>query len=144
MEYITYAHLLKGLVVSAGANYECVALWMPPGNNMDDMLTILRSGMWRLNWLLSPEGRKRFFGEFFPLLNGTKMRVLGERDEESWYLVYIGTRPSGRGKGYARGVIEYVTRMADAEVSCLFLLRRRARCCLDVFGHVLDDVLISG
>lgn len=27
MEYITYAHLLKGLVVSAGPNYECVALW---------------------------------------------------------------------------------------------------------------------
>lgn len=27
MEYITYAHLLKGLVVSAGPNYDCVALW---------------------------------------------------------------------------------------------------------------------
>lgn len=27
MEYITYAHLLKGLVVSAGKNYDCVALW---------------------------------------------------------------------------------------------------------------------
>ena len=27
MEYITYAHLLKGLVVSAGPNYDCVGLW---------------------------------------------------------------------------------------------------------------------
>lgn len=27
MEYIVYAHLLKGLVVSAGPNYDCVALW---------------------------------------------------------------------------------------------------------------------
>lgn len=27
MEYITYAHLLNGLVLSAGPNYECVALW---------------------------------------------------------------------------------------------------------------------
>lgn len=27
MEYITYAHLLKGLVISAGPNYDCVALW---------------------------------------------------------------------------------------------------------------------
>lgn len=27
MEYITYAHLLKGLVVSAGPNYDCIALW---------------------------------------------------------------------------------------------------------------------
>lgn len=27
MEYITYAHLLKGLVVCAGENYDSVALW---------------------------------------------------------------------------------------------------------------------
>lgn len=27
MEYITYAHLLKGVVVSAGPNYDCVGLW---------------------------------------------------------------------------------------------------------------------
>ena len=27
MEYITYAHLLKGLVVCAGPDYDCVALW---------------------------------------------------------------------------------------------------------------------
>lgn len=27
MEYITYAHLLKGIVVSAGPNYDCVGLW---------------------------------------------------------------------------------------------------------------------
>ena len=27
MEYITYAHLLRGYVVSAGPNYDCVALW---------------------------------------------------------------------------------------------------------------------
>jgi len=27
MEYVTYAHLLKGLVISAGPNYDCVGLW---------------------------------------------------------------------------------------------------------------------
>ena len=27
MEYITYAHLLRGLVVSAGPSHDCVALW---------------------------------------------------------------------------------------------------------------------
>lgn len=27
MEYITYAHLLSGLVVCAGPDYDCVALW---------------------------------------------------------------------------------------------------------------------
>lgn len=113
MEYITYAHLLKGLVVSAGPDYDCVALWMPPTQNMDDYLTLLRSGMWRLTYQLSPLGRGRFFNEFLPLLNHTKASIMGPRDQDSWYLVYIGTKPSGRGKGYARKAIEYVTTMAD-------------------------------
>ncbi|EMC91870.1 hypothetical protein BAUCODRAFT_79349 [Baudoinia panamericana UAMH 10762] len=121
MQYIVYAHLLSGLVVSAGPDYVCVALWMPPGKNMDDVATILRSGMWRLNFQLSREGKKRFFTEFLPLLHDTKAQVLAERDDESWYLVYIGTKPSGRGKGYARAVIDYVTSMADAEGRACYL-----------------------
>ena len=95
---------------------------MPPGNNMDDLLTIIRSGMWRLNYQLSPEGKKRYFSEFFPLLHDTKAQVMGNRDDESWYLVYIGTRPSGRGKGYARKVVEYVTKgLADPEGRASYL-----------------------
>ncbi|KAK4494586.1 hypothetical protein PRZ48_013942 [Zasmidium cellare] len=121
MEYITYAHLLKGLVVSAGPNYDCVALWMPPGQNMDDIFTILRSGLWRLSYQLSREGRKRFFDEFLPLLNDTKAQVLGPRDASSWYLVYIGTKPSSQGKGYAKAAIEYVTKMADDNGQACYL-----------------------
>jgi len=115
LEYITYAHCLKGLVTTVGENYGCVALWMPPGKNMDDWLTILRSGMWRLNFQLSTEGKKRFFEEFLPLLHRTKEEVLGDRDHETWYLVYIGTKPGSRGKGYARKLIEHVTKTADTE-----------------------------
>lgn len=121
MEYITYAHLLKGLVLAAGPNYDCVALWMPPGKNIDDIPTILRSGLWRLNYQLSAEGRRRFFSEFFPLLHDTKAAVLAEKDPESWYLVYIGTRPSGRGKGYARKLVDYVTVKADKEGRACYL-----------------------
>ena len=94
---------------------------MPPGNNMDDLLTIFRSGMWRLNYLLSKEGKKRFFSEFLPLLHDTKAQVMAERDDDSWYLVYIGTRPSARGNGYAKKVIQHVTRMADAEGRACYL-----------------------
>lgn len=109
MEYVTYAHCLKGLVTSVGPNYDCVALWMPPGKNMDDLLTILRSGMWRLNWQLSTEGRERFFKEFLPLLSSTKLEVLGDRDDKSWYLNYIGTKAGSRGKGYAKKLIQHIS-----------------------------------
>ena len=80
---------------------------------MDDWYTIIRSGMWRLNYKLSSEGKKRFFTEFLPLLHNTKQETLGPRDNDSWYLVYIGTKTAGRGKGYARKLIEYVTRIVS-------------------------------
>jgi len=115
LEYVTYAHCLQGLVLTVGDNFDCVATWLPPGKNIDDWLTIIRSGMWRLNWKLSKEGRIRFFDEFLPLLHDTKQEVLGERDHTSWYLNYIGTKAEARGRGYARKLIEYVSKMADAE-----------------------------
>jgi len=88
---------------------------MPPGKSNDDFLTILRSGMWRLNYKLSGEGKRRFFNEFLPLLHDAKHQVLGDRDDDSWYLVYLGTKPGSRGKGYARKLIEHVTKQADME-----------------------------
>lgn len=94
---------------------------MPPGKNMDDNLTLLRSGLWRLSYKLTPEGRHRFFTEFLPLLGASKAQVLGPRDLDSWYLVYIGTRSSARGKGYARRLIEHVTARADREGRACYL-----------------------
>lgn len=82
---------------------------MPPGKDMDGWCTYLRSGMWRLNYQLSAEGRKRFFDEFLPVLHSTKHEVMGDRDNDSWYLVYIGTKPKARGKGYATKSIKYGT-----------------------------------
>jgi GNAT superfamily N-acetyltransferase len=109
MEYLVYAHCLNGLVLTIGENYDCVALWLPPGKNIDDWWTILRSGMWRLGWSLSKEGYERLFKEFFPLLSRSKHEVLGEIEANSWYLNYIGTRASARGKGYAKKLITHVT-----------------------------------
>ena len=86
---------------------------MPPGKNMDDRLTMLRSGMYWLDFKLSKEGRKRFSQEFMPLLHRTKYETLGEIDNDSWYLVYIGTKPEARGRGYARKLIEHVTKQVS-------------------------------
>ena len=82
---------------------------------MDDMWCTMRSGMWRLHYQLSREGKTRWFDEFMPLLHDTKMQVLGERDDNSWYLVYLGTRPEYQGQGLAKKLIREVTDKADAE-----------------------------
>lgn len=120
-EYITYAHCLKGMVTTIGPDFDCVALWMPPGQDIDDLLTTIRSGLWRLHYKLSAQGRQRFFSEFLPLLGETKTSALGGRDADSWYLVYIGTKPGSRGRGYCRKLIEHVTTQADAEGKACYL-----------------------
>ena len=94
---------------------------MPPKKNMDDFCTMLWSGMYGLSWKLSKEGRKRLFDEFLPLLHDTKHDVLGKDDDNSWYLVYIGTKPSSRGKGYAKSLIEYTTKQVGKPISISYL-----------------------
>ncbi|CZS89262.1 uncharacterized protein RAG0_00663 [Rhynchosporium agropyri] len=121
MRYITAAHCYKGIVTTVGPDYDAVALWMPPGKNMDDLWTILRSGMWRLWYKLSSEGKKRFYDEFLPLLHDTKHNIMGDRDNDSYYLVYLGSKPSARGKGYARKLIEHMTVTADLEGRATYL-----------------------
>ena len=69
----------------------------------------------------TPEGRSRFFSEFLPLLGDSKAQVMGSRDADSWYLVYIGTKSSARGKGYAKRLITHVTNLADEEGKACYL-----------------------
>ena len=82
---------------------------MPPGKNMDDKLTMFSDGLWTVKRKLSVEGQYRFKQEFLPLLHRSKAEVLGSLDDDSWYLVYIGSKPESRGKGYARRLIQHVT-----------------------------------
>ncbi|KAI9774005.1 MAG: hypothetical protein M1839_001957 [Geoglossum umbratile] len=121
LEYLVAAHCYSGLVTTIGPNYDAVALWMPPGKDMENWLTTLRSGIWRLYYKLSAEGRKRFFSEFIPLLHDTKQDVLGDRDADSYYLVYLGTRPESRRRGYAKELVEHMASRADAEGRAMYL-----------------------
>ncbi|KAK7511031.1 hypothetical protein IWZ03DRAFT_363275 [Phyllosticta citriasiana] len=121
MECITYCHIAQGMVTTIGPDYGGVALWMPPNSADMGLITFLRSGMWRLYYRLCREGRKRFFTEFMPLLHDIKAHTLGDRDASSWYLVYIGTKPAARGKGYARKLVDHVTCRADRESRAMYL-----------------------
>ena len=79
---------------------------IPPGRHLDGWWTLLRSGMWRLYFQLSAEGKTRLFQEILPLLHDTKAAVLGDRDHEAWYLVYLGTKPNSQGRGYAARLLQ--------------------------------------
>lgn len=112
MTYTVAAVSLKGIVTSIGPDYEGIALWMPPGKDVDDWWTVLRSGMWRLYFQLSAEGRKRYYDELLPLLHDTKAEVLGDRDDDSYYLLYLGTKPGARRRGYAKKLLEHMLERA--------------------------------
>ncbi|MCJ1448583.1 MAG: hypothetical protein MMC23_009100 [Stictis urceolatum] len=119
-ECVVYAHILSGLALgtpspSRPGDFDAVALWMPPGKNMDDFFTMIRSGFWQLKWRYSKIGRVRFFDEFLPLLHLTKKQVMKERDSNSWYLVYLGTRKAARGKGHAGKLVRRITEQVRKE-----------------------------
>ncbi|KAF4981991.1 hypothetical protein FZEAL_2301 [Fusarium zealandicum] len=121
MTYMVTAHCYKGVVTAIGSDYDAVALWLLPGQQMDDWWTALRSGMWRLYYQLSTEGRRRYYDEMLPVLDQTKQEVMGERDKDCYYLVYIGTKPNARGKGYAGKLIRDMVTKADAENRPMYL-----------------------
>ncbi|KAK3400104.1 hypothetical protein B0T20DRAFT_176685 [Sordaria brevicollis] len=121
MTYAVAMHCLNGLVTTIGPEYDSVALWLPPGRDLDSWWVLFRSGAWRLYYQLSAEGRKRYFDEVVPLLHDTKAQVLGERDHDSWYLVYLGTKPSSQGRGYAGKLLRDVIQRADAENKPMYL-----------------------
>ena len=125
LEFMVYAHIKCGVVQAIGdpksGTFDSVALWMPPGAHMDGLLVLLKTGMWRralsVAWQLSKEGKVRLFKEFVPLLHDTKTEVLKERDPNSWYLVYLGTHSSARGKGLAKRLVADVTRKVIGPIS---------------------------
>ncbi|KAI1174627.1 hypothetical protein F4777DRAFT_579800 [Nemania sp. FL0916] len=119
--YIVASHCYKGVVTTIGPDYEAVALWMPPGKDSDDWLTMLRSGMWRLYYQLSAEGRRRYYSELLPVLHQTKHEVMGDRDDDCYYLVYLGTKPSGQRRGYAKKLINQMAAKADLEGRAMYL-----------------------
>lgn len=146
-KYLVAAHCYRGVVTAIGPDYEGVALWVLPGQNTDEWTTTLRSGLWRLPWQLSAEGRRRYYAELMPLLHDTKRDVLGPRDDESYYLVYLGTKPSGRGRGYARMLIEGMAARADAEGRAMYLESSSAKNNLyyKKFGfEVKKDIQLGG
>jgi GNAT superfamily N-acetyltransferase len=95
----------------------CFTHRLPPGANVDGWWVMLRSGLWRVYFMLSPEGRRRYYDELLPLLNNTKLEVMGKRDNDCYYLVYLGTKPNARGRGYARRLLEDMTKKVSLSPS---------------------------
>ncbi|KAF4587385.1 acetyltransferase [Ophiocordyceps camponoti-floridani] len=115
------AYRIRGIVTTIGPDYDAIALWTPPGKFMDDWWATFRSGTWRLAYQLPAEARRRFFDELVPALHDTREETLGERNREAWYLGYIATKPSARGRGYASKLIRDVAQKADAENRPIYL-----------------------
>lgn len=93
---------------------------------MDDWWTSLRSGMWKLYYQLSAEGRRRYYDEMIPVLDRTKEEVMGERNQDCYYLVYIGTKPNAQGRGYAGKLIrDMVAKVLQLMSTCSIFHRWR-------------------
>jgi GNAT superfamily N-acetyltransferase len=121
MTGIAAAHCLKGAVGTIGPDHDAVAIWELPHTETDSTWTFFRSGMWRLFCQLSREGRRRYYGELIPVLHDAKAAVMGARDADCYYLVYIGTKEGSRGRGFAGKLLRDMIAKADAEQRAIYL-----------------------
>ncbi|UNI21652.1 hypothetical protein JDV02_007624 [Purpureocillium takamizusanense] len=121
MRYTFAAYRLRGVATAVGPDYEAIALWTPPGKFNDDWWATLWSGTWRLWYQLPSEARRRFFTELVPALHDARKQVMGDLNNDCWYLGYIGTKPNARGRGYASKLIGAMAEQADAENRPIYL-----------------------
>lgn len=125
LTYTVASHCIGGgLVTTVGEDFDSVALWVPPNPppSLDSYLTHFRSGLWRLHFQLCAEGRRRLFDEILPLLHDTKREVLGpEKENDAWYLVYLGTKPRSQGRGLGGRLLRDGMMRADREGRQMYL-----------------------
>jgi len=121
MTSTSVATLLKGVITTVGPEHDSVALVLPPGGDIDGWWVALRSGLWRMYYLLSPQGRRRDFTETLPVLHNAKVEVMGARDNDCYYLLYLGTKPKARGRGYAGRLIRHMCKVADTAGRPIYL-----------------------
>ncbi|KAK2592826.1 hypothetical protein QQS21_009464 [Conoideocrella luteorostrata] len=121
MTYTYASYKFRGIATAIGTDFDAIALWMPPGTTNDDWLATLWSGTWRMRYQLPRENRKRFFSELFPVLHDTKAEIMGDRNDDCYYLGYIGTKAGARGKGYASKLLRHMMYKADEENRAIYL-----------------------
>jgi len=120
LELTTAFHIECGVVTTVGSDYDSVALWLPPCEDTEFRFAFFKA-FWKLNFILTREGRRRFFNEFTPLLVTAKNEVLGEHEPNAWYLVYLATKPGSQGRGYGRMLVEQMVTEADKQGQHLYL-----------------------
>ncbi|KAF4513426.1 hypothetical protein G6O67_000699 [Ophiocordyceps sinensis] len=121
MSCVFAVYRLAGIVTTVGPDYDAVALWTPPGKFLDGWWTTLRSGTLGLVCQIPVETSRRCFSELGPALHRTRKETMGARNNDTYYLGYIGTKPCARGKGYASALIRAMADKADAEKRPIYL-----------------------
>ena len=122
-KYVASAALLQGGEIHAivdPSNPEVLlacAIWLRPGASMKDSWYMwFRSGMWRYSYILGKESKHNFLEDYMGKSTGVKYDITKKygHGRDFWYLNFLGTIPSARGKGYSRTLIKYITDQADA------------------------------
>ncbi|QPG74776.1 hypothetical protein FOA43_002110 [Brettanomyces nanus] len=117
-EAYVYSHMLKGMVVGVKGDdsenkdsFETVSIWVTPDTrDIDDYITMLRSGYAKLAWLTGAEGRRRVFHDMFRTLaeNLDDIMAVDPDRDNMWTLVYLGSTPKARGHGNVRAIMDYM------------------------------------
>ncbi len=123
-EATVYSTVLSGLVVAirdvelektepdapflAVACFEKPRPMREPKSLVSSLWSMYKGGYLKFIWLANRETRQRVLFEQSSMLEKFRYEALGDDFSQSWYLSDIGAIPKGRGKGYARALVDYV------------------------------------
>lgn len=130
---LSWALTYSGMAYTAGNNYDAIALWLGPGQSISKW-SIFRSGMLRFEYLIGSNGRAFYNNSFVNFLKTQKKEILGNDNDNSWYLSIIGTKLSSRGKGYSRELIEPIVKIADSNGQKCYLESSSLKNC-DIYSR---------
>lgn len=122
MGQLLKAEGLNGGIFDEVDSFASSALWIPPGQNMDNLRTYWEAGLLSVIYHLGISGVKKMLWDYQRRMGRVKADALKKRGwTEYYYLFFISTREEHRGKGLGAMLIDRFQARAGVEGKPIWL-----------------------
>lgn len=112
-QIVTTAAVLSKATIYEASSWQSCAIVIPPGQNPAKLRTIIPAGAFKVLKVAGVSGIKKMMVEMPTQSDKFKAQNIGK--QKYYYVFFIATMESGRGKGLATKILKEVTQKAQAE-----------------------------
>jgi ribosomal protein S18 acetylase RimI-like enzyme len=144
-EFLINYGLRYGMVLATSANFEGVAIWLPPCNTEFGAWKSIKAGVISLGKIEGFDFKKRlqFFRRFKRYGNYSDQLHQKYASFPNWHLLEIGIADKYRGKGYAGRLLRPVLNDLDKKgLYCYLETHNQGN--LEIYRHLGFDVVTEG